>query len=86
MYTGEHMTPFPNQVVVCAAMRKDEVIVTGARHFDPIMRVLVALTCKGHVGWEQGFIDQRGQFLTRQEAWRIADANGQIRRPTGWEA
>ena len=32
------------------------------------------------------FIDQFGNFLTRAEAWKIADANGQIRRPTGWES
>lgn len=28
--------------------------------------------------WEQGFIDQLGQFHTRTEAWKIAEAAGQI--------
>ncbi len=27
---------------------------------------------------EQGFIDQFGKFYTRDQAWFIADANGQI--------
>ena len=37
------------------------------------------------VNAEQGFIDQFGDFLTREEAWKIADSMGQIRRPTGFE-
>lgn len=32
---------------------------------------------------EQGFIDQRGQFHNRQDAWRIAVANGQVRNRVG---
>lgn len=35
--------------------------------------------------WEQGFIDQYGNFLSRSEAWKIADKMGQIRRPTSHE-
>lgn len=27
---------------------------------------------------EEGFIDQHGNFHTRQQAWKIAEANGQI--------
>lgn len=34
---------------------------------------------------EQGFVDQFGKFYNRTEAWKIADKNGQILRPTGWE-
>lgn len=33
--------------------------------------------------WEQGFIDQRGNFLGRQEAWQVAQAAGQIIRRVG---
>lgn len=32
---------------------------------------------------EQGFIDQHGQFYTREQAFVIATANNQIRRKTG---
>jgi hypothetical protein len=28
---------------------------------------------------DQGFIDQRGKFWTREEAWVIAETNGQIK-------
>jgi hypothetical protein len=35
--------------------------------------------------WECGFIDQHQVFLTRAEAWKVADAAGQIRRPSGFE-
>lgn len=26
----------------------------------------------------QGFVDEKGNFLTRQEAWKVAEANNQI--------
>jgi hypothetical protein len=32
---------------------------------------------------EQGFIDQRGNFVDRKTAWNIAEANGQIIRRVG---
>jgi hypothetical protein len=38
-------------------------------------------------GWgnaEQGFIDQYGSFHTREEAWLIADAAGQIINDREW--
>lgn len=77
------------QVIVCAAMRKGDVIVAGARHFDSVMRSQIkAMDTDAPQPWggcEQGFIDQWGNFLTRREAWKVADAAGQIRRPTGWE-
>lgn len=72
-------------LVVCAAMRKNGVIVCGARHFDSVMRPIIDKLDMGYGEWEQGFIDQNGHFLTRKEAWKIADENGQIRRGTGWE-
>jgi hypothetical protein len=31
-------------------------------------------------GWDQGFVDQFGQFLTRKEAWIVAEEQDQIRR------
>jgi hypothetical protein len=75
------MTP---QVIVCAAVRhkKTGQIICGARHYDPIMRG--CMNAEGFPFWantDQGFIDQRGQFLSREEAWVVADKMGQIRRP-----
>ena len=33
---------------------------------------------KRHIQWEQGFVNQFGEFLTREEAWEIADAQGKV--------
>tara|TARA_R110000822_G_scaffold68435_7_gene166500 strand:+ start:249 stop:428 length:180 start_codon:yes stop_codon:yes gene_type:complete len=38
---------------------------------------------QNHVGEVQGFIDQFGQFLTREEAHVIAKKNGQIVKRCG---
>jgi hypothetical protein len=76
--------PRPIQWVVCAANRhKDGRIVAGARHYDGIMRAQIGADYESWKGCEQGFIDQFGQFLTREQALVIARANGQIRRRCG---
>jgi hypothetical protein len=52
-----------NRRVVCAACRKGETILAGARHFDTVMtRQLEAMsfTRDPTAGAEQGFIDQFG--------------------------
>lgn len=70
----------PDSYVVCAAMFKDDRIITGARHFDKVMRDQMEAS-EGIAWWKnckQGFINQFGEFLTREEAWVIADKNGQI--------
>lgn len=62
---------------------KDGSIIVGVRHFSPEMRATMQrLYGSGyHLKVdEQGFVDQRGQFLTREQAWLIAKANNQIRR------
>lgn len=73
-------------LVVCAAnRRKDGLIVCGARHYDPIMRAMMAAT-GGRDAWissEQGFIDAKGKFLTREEAHTLAKENGQIKYRCG---
>jgi hypothetical protein len=76
-------------IVVCAALKSTTgKIVCGARHYDPIMRQQIAGSDgKRSPEWiscEQGFIDQRGNFLTREEAWKIAEKNGQIKYNGGW--
>ena len=69
------------RVVSAAMLMDDGLVVPGVRHFSPDMRAILRriygdkyhLRVKG-----QGFIDARGQFLSREEAWRVADRNGQI--------
>lgn len=72
--------------IVCAAIRQAGDVIIGARHFDRWM--IGDIQRRGEYGvWrgaEQGFIDQHGRFYTREEAWKIADANGQIFRDREW--
>lgn len=68
--------------IVCAANRKNDRIITGARHFDKVM--IAQMELSGGLAWwrnsEQGFIDQFGDFVDRQEAWTIALTQNQIIR------
>lgn len=74
--------PIP-KLIVCAAMRMDDgLIVPGIRHLSPEMRqVLFRIYGKGyHLRVEEeGFVDQFGTFLSREDAWNIAAENNQIR-------
>lgn len=69
------------QRVVCAANRlPDGTLLIGARHWDTHMVAQAKrLGVKGGCE-DQGFIDQFGNFLTREEAWKVARKNGQITR------
>ena len=70
-------------MVVCAANRtKTGKIVCGARHYDSIMRNQVFVNGKRPPEWlgaEQGFIDQFGVYMNRQEAYKVAEAASQIK-------
>lgn len=76
------------RLVACAAIlhKTTGVIVCGVRHGDCLNRA-VGYGIKGSGGkqWECGFMDQFNVFMTRKEAWKVADAAGQIRRPKGFE-
>jgi len=70
--------------IVCAAIRNSEGdVICGARHFDQIMRRQIANTEQEWRTAEQGFIDQRGNFLTRKQAFVVAYDAGQIIRRVG---
>lgn len=63
--------------VVCAAGRKvNGTIVCSPRHGDFIWHSVILET--DWVKLEQGFVDQKGVFMTREEAWKVAEAAGQI--------
>lgn len=79
-----------NKRIVCAAIQhSDGRIICGPRHYDTIMREqLERLADAWTEGWrkaEQGFIDNHGSFWTREDAWTIADAEGQILRERNWQ-
>lgn len=78
--------------VVCAANRcpNSHHMILGARHWDKAMQRHYGLfSFAGYTDSdvdfsEQGFIDQYGEFLNRQEAWKVAEAAGQIIRRGEW--
>ena len=79
--TGQHMVRF----VVCAANKFDDLIVVGYRHYCPIMNQLIDALPSSYQATQnkckrenQGFIDNTGQFLTREEAYHLAISVGQI--------
>ena len=73
------------QRVVCAANQVEGTIICGVRHYDNIMcplhRIIEKFTTDDTV--EQGFVDNRGKFLTRTEAWKVAEKANQIIRRVG---
>jgi len=72
--------------IVCAAnlfldLENNQVIITGARHWDYVMRGQYIRMKDKIIGKEieQGFIDQFGKFYGRKEALIIARENNQVR-------
>ena len=70
--------------VVCAANRhhKTKIVFCSARHFDSTMRTQIRranldMREQSDTLFEQGFIDQFGVFMTREEALTVALAAGQ---------
>lgn len=68
--------------IYCAALRlKDGRLVYGHRHGDCFLNVVTFLGKGGHhADAEQGFIDNGGLFVTREEAAVIATEAGQLRQ------
>lgn len=58
----------------------EEVILCGARHGDILkqLKLLGFDPQKGYKEIEQGFIDNKNKFLTREEAYEYAKMCGQI--------
>lgn len=66
-------------LIVCAALKNGKEIIIGPRHYDAVMVKQIDKTGKSWKGATQGFIDQFGKFYTRQEAWKVAESNNQIK-------
>ena len=68
-----------NQRIACAANRHKITgrIICGARHWDAVMRTSKLDTEEWHE-FDQGFMNQYCEFLTREEDWKIAEKNNQI--------
>jgi hypothetical protein len=71
--------------VVCAANKHESTgfIICGASHYDSIMHKQIEQLGLLKQPMIQGFIDQHGIFMTREEAYEVAYINGQILAKTG---
>lgn len=81
----EPKDPFES-IVVCAAIRNDRgIVICGPRHFDDIMRNQLSFLPEEDrkTFHDQGFVDQRGTYLTREEAREIAVRRCQIVQRVG---
>lgn len=73
--------------VVCAAIRAaDGELLLGIRHYSPDMNRQIEARADGDKfrkrgDDDQGFVDQWGEWLSREEAYHVAAENGQIVRP-----
>jgi hypothetical protein len=66
------------KIVTAANLHKESgVLLVGARHWSPAMLKQAEMMGIDGIYLEQGFIDQFDQFLSREDAKRIAIANGQ---------
>ena len=73
--------------VVCAAIRSaDGKLVLGIRHYSKDMTAQIlrrddARQFYGRLDEDQGFVDQHGVWMDRMEAYKVAEAAGQILYP-----
>lgn len=69
--------------VSMAANIVDGRLIVGNRHFCPLMHMQIdalGLNARKHnISFDQGFVDQWGIYMSREEAWDVAKARGQIR-------
>ena len=84
----------PGQRIVCAAVKfvlEDQTfVVPSVRHWDMVLRNLmdccfdeVLLSKIEYADDVQGFLDNQGHFLNREDAWLVAKEANQIIRRCG---
>lgn len=79
--------PSSKRRVVCAAIRaSDGELLLGIRHYSKDMHVQINLRGDGskfvhRLDEDQGFVDQYGVFMSREEAYAVARLAGQITYP-----
>lgn len=76
-----------NRRIVCAAIRaNDGDLLLGIRHYSRDMHHQISARRDGdkflrRLDEDQGFVDQHGNWLSREEAYEVAMAAGQIAHP-----
>lgn len=77
---NEIIEPRHGHRIVSAAIKlKDGRVYCGVRHFDELMRMHLEVLPRTHLNdHEQGFVDNKYCFLSRQEAYKVALAANQV--------
>lgn len=81
-----NLNPDRSKIYIVAAANRfqsDGLIITSVRHYDLLMHAVIAALGRTRESMDQGFVDNRRNFLTRTEAWKVAEAAGQIRYRCG---
>lgn len=80
------------EVIVCAAnkfsVNGKELVIHGTRHYAPDMHVIINTFEDFGVAVDeisQGFITNRGRYVNREEALRIAEKNDQVKHSIGYD-
>lgn len=70
----------PARIVCAALLLRSGLIICGPRHYDKRMRTQID-ACKADIGGAvEGFVDQFGNFHSREKAYVIAHEQRQFRR------
>lgn len=79
--------PLNETIVSAAAKSPDGLVIMSRRHCDNLFFAVVDKIYndknKQYHDWVQGFVTSKGDFVTREEAWVIAEREYQIKRITG---
>jgi hypothetical protein len=81
------MTDRTQRRVVCAAIRAaDGDVLLGIRHYSADMHAQMMARQDGQKfvhrhRQDQGFVDQWGKYMTREEAYQVAQDSGQLLHP-----
>lgn len=76
-------------IVCAAAMSPTGLVVTSVRHGDHLFYGVIDYTInerEHYHDWIQGFVTNTYAFVTRKEAWIIAERQGQIRNKLGCDS
>jgi hypothetical protein len=68
-------------MITHAAIKHNEVVYTGKRHSDIMKEIMKAHPeIKHFTKYQQGFVTDRGEYLTRKEAFVYAIIHKQVRQ------
>lgn len=76
------------RIIVAANLYSNGIVLVGLRHWDTLMQTqALCFRAQGLLPSDhepqQGFLDNKGIFLTREQAWLVAENAGQIVRRVG---